>query len=96
MALGGAVLQDPLAGHGSRRRRQGPYEHILIVRALGERRGPAPVAHTLYEETPESAAARQRLAEQLRMAPAFTYEDGGRPTKKDRRDLSKFMERKRR
>ena len=76
--------------------RLAPYEHVLIVRALGERRGPASVAQTLYEETAESAAERQRLAEQLRMAPAaFVYEERGRPTKKDRRDLSKFRERKR-
>jgi ribosome-associated heat shock protein Hsp15 len=74
-----------------------PYEHILIVRALGERRGSATVAHTLYDETPESIAERQRLAEQLRLAPAgFVYEDRGRPTKKDRRDLSKLVERRRR
>jgi ribosome-associated heat shock protein Hsp15 len=74
-----------------------PYEHILIVRALGERRGPASVAQTLYEETAASTAERQRLAEQLRMAPAtFVFEDRGRPTKKDRRELSKFVERKRR
>ena len=77
--------------------RLAPYEHILIVRALGERRGSATVAHTLYDETPESIAERQRLAEQLRLAPAgFVYEDGGRPTKKDRRDLSKLVERRRR
>jgi len=77
--------------------RLAPYEHILIVRALGERRGSATVAHTLYDETPESIAERQRLAEQLRLAPAgFVYEDRGRPTKKDRRDLSKLVERRRR
>jgi ribosome-associated heat shock protein Hsp15 len=77
--------------------RLAPYEHILIVRAVGERRGPASVAQTLYEETAESAAERHRLAEQLRMSPAtFVFEDRGRPTKKDRRELSKFVERKRR
>lgn len=77
--------------------RLAPYEHILIVRALGERRGSATVAHTLYDETPESIAERLRLAEQLRLAPAgFVYEDRGRPTKKDRRDLSKLVERRRR
>ena len=79
------------------RLRIAPYEHILTVRGLGERRGPAAVAQTLYEETADSAAARHRLAEQLRMAPAtFVFEDRGRPTKKDRRELSKFVERKRR
>ena len=79
------------------RLRVGPYEHILIVRELGERRGPASVAQTLYEETEASRAERERLAAQLKMAPAaFVYEEKGRPTKKDRRDLSRFIDRKRR
>ena len=75
----------------------GPYEHILIVRALGDRRGPASVAQGLYEETEASRAERERLAAQLKMAPAmFVDEEKGRPTKKDRRDLSDFIDRKRR
>ena len=79
------------------RLRLGPYEHIVIVRELAERRGPASVAQTLYEETPDSKAERERLADQLRMAPAtFVYEEKGRPTKKDRRELSDFIDRKRR
>jgi ribosome-associated heat shock protein Hsp15 len=79
------------------RLRVGPYEHILIVRELGERRGPAAVAATLYEETAASRAERERLAAQLKMAPAaFVYEEKGRPTKKDRRDLARFIDRKRR
>ena len=79
------------------RLRLGPYEHILIVRDLGKRRGPASVAQGLYEETEASRAARQRLAAQLAAAPAtFVYEEKGRPTKKDRRDLSRFIDRKRR
>jgi ribosome-associated heat shock protein Hsp15 len=79
------------------RLRLGPYEHVLIVRQLGERRGPASVAQTLYEETQASHDARERLAAQLKMAPpAFVYEEKGRPTKKDRRDLSRLIDRKRR
>jgi ribosome-associated heat shock protein Hsp15 len=79
------------------RLRSGPYEHILIVRQLADRRGPASVAQTLYEETDASRAERERLASQLKMAPAmFVYEEKGRPTKKDRRDLSDFIDRKRR
>src|SRR6478752_6742349 len=71
------------------RLRLGPYEHILMVRALGERRGPAAVAQTLYEETEASIQGREKLSTQLRLAPAaFVYEEKGRPTKKDRRDLS--------
>ena len=79
------------------RLRLGPYEHIVIVRELSDRRGPASVAQTMYEETNESKAERERLAEQLKMAPAaFVYEEKGRPTKKDRRQLSDFIDRKRR
>lgn len=77
--------------------RMPPFEHVVVVRALGERRGSAAVAQGLYEETPESAAARERLRETLKLAPAaFVYEEGGRPTKKDRRDLQRFIDRKRR
>lgn len=79
------------------RLRVGPYEHVLIVRALADRRGPASVAQTLYEETQASRDARERLAAQLKLAPpTFVYEEKGRPTKKDRRDLSRFIDRKRR
>jgi ribosome-associated heat shock protein Hsp15 len=76
--------------------RLGPYEHIVVVRGVAGRRGSARDAQALYEETPESRAERERLAEQLRLAPAaFVWEDKGRPTKKDRRELTRLRDRKR-
>ncbi len=53
------------------------------------------MAATLYEETAASITERERLREQLRVAPAMSYEEKGRPTKKDRRDLSRFIDRSR-
>ena len=79
------------------RLRLGPYEHVLVVRQLAERRGPAAAAQALYEETQASRDERARLAAQLKMAPpTFVYEEKGRPTKKDRRDLSRLIDRRRR
>lgn len=76
--------------------RTGPYEYIVVVQGLAERRGSPAVAQALYEERADSVAARERLREQLRLAPpAFTYEEKGRPTKKDRRELQRFIDRKR-
>ena len=78
------------------RLRLGPVEWRLVVRGLAERRGPASVAQSLYEESDESRQARERTAEQLKMAPAaFVWEDKGRPTKKDRRDLQRLIDKRR-
>jgi ribosome-associated heat shock protein Hsp15 len=77
------------------RLRQGAFEYRLIVRGLGERRGPASVAAALYEETEESRQIRARLQERLKhTAEAFVYEEKGRPTKRDRRELERFRRRR--
>jgi ribosome-associated heat shock protein Hsp15 len=58
----------------------------LRVTALSSVRGPATVAAQLYEETPESAAAREKAAELRRLAPEPARGiAAGRPTKRDRR-----------
>lgn len=68
--------------------RRDALTRVVIVRGLSALRGPAPVAQQLYEETPESAAARERAATQRRYArePALSIEQG-RPTKRGRRAL---------
>ena len=60
----------------------------VVVKGLSNMRGPAPVAQQLYEETPESIAAREQAAQQRRLAPepALSIEHG-RPTKRGRREL---------
>ena len=67
--------------------RQGPFEHIVVVRALSARRGSATVAAELYQETEASRAAREALAAQMK---AMFGASEGRPTKKDRRDLGRL------
>jgi ribosome-associated heat shock protein Hsp15 len=67
--------------------RVGPYDWILTVRAVTERRGSSKDAQLLYDESTEGKAARARLAEAHRLAPSPRYEGKGRPTKKDRRKL---------
>jgi ribosome-associated heat shock protein Hsp15 len=72
--------------------RVGPYEWLVTVRVLSERRGPPKTALVLYEEVAEGRAARERLAEQHKIAPAPTYEGKGRPTKKERREIERLEE----
>jgi ribosome-associated heat shock protein Hsp15 len=78
-------------GVGDRLRiRRGPFEYVVVVRALAEHRGPPAAATTLYEEDAEGKRQRERLAEQLRVAPSMRYEGKGRPTKKERREIEKL------
>ncbi len=76
----------------SLRVRVGPYEWILTVRAVTERRGSARDAQLLYDESAEGRANRERLAEAHKIAPAPTYQGKGRPTKKERRELQRLEE----
>jgi ribosome-associated heat shock protein Hsp15 len=66
----------------------GPQLFVVHVLDTAERRGSADVARTLYEETAESQAARERAREVQRLT-AVTFEEG-KPDKRDRRDLRKF------
>jgi ribosome-associated heat shock protein Hsp15 len=63
------------------------FRKELIVRGLAERRGPAKEAALLYDETPESAEARERHAAELRLTAPPGGRGGARPTKRDRRRM---------
>ena len=74
----------------SLRIRLGPYNHIVTVRAVSERRGPASVAATLYEENEEGRKVREALQVQVKAAQSESGYDRGRPSKKDRREIEKL------
>ena len=72
-------------------RRAGNPPVRFRVRALSLVRGPAPQAARLYEETPDSVAAREQAAEMRRLAPEPGRDfEAGRPTKRDRRQMERW------
>ncbi|WP_394375378.1 RNA-binding S4 domain-containing protein [Stutzerimonas frequens] len=58
----------------------------VVIRALSAVRRGVPEAQTLYEETPQSLAAREEAAAQ-RKAGALGMQTDGRPSKKQRRQI---------
>jgi ribosome-associated heat shock protein Hsp15 len=76
--------------------RTGHVRRTVVVRGVAERRGPASVAATLYEETPESLAERERLTAERKLARPPGAELGARPTKQARRRLDALRRAQRR
>jgi ribosome-associated heat shock protein Hsp15 len=70
--------------------RKGPAEFHLRVTALSEQRRSAAEAAKLYEEDPESIAARLDLKARRRATPTFSFREKGRPSKKERRQLNRL------
>ena len=74
----GAVLQLRLG-----------YDDVeLIVLALSDQRGAAPLARQLYEETPQSRERRERAALERKAAGSFISAE--RPTQQQRRAIHRF------
>lgn len=69
---------------------RGPYEYVITVLRLSERRGPATEAATLYQESEESIQKRMRLAQELKVQAVTQPFFPGRPTKRDRRRIIRF------
>jgi ribosome-associated heat shock protein Hsp15 len=61
----------------------------VVVAAISDKRGPAPVARELYFETDESIAKRENDKTARRLFPEPSLDIKGRPTKRDRRAISK-------
>lgn len=70
----------------------GPYEKILIVNGLLEKRVSAKVAILQYEETQESIEKREVMTELYKMDRASRPVTDGRPTKKERRKIFRLNE----
>jgi ribosome-associated heat shock protein Hsp15 len=60
------------------------------VLQLSEIRGPASVAQTLYRETEESRAMRQKIREERKANMVFSPAPTKRPSKRDRRRIIQF------
>jgi ribosome-associated heat shock protein Hsp15 len=68
--------------------RQGWDEREIIVKGTSEQRRSAPIAQTLYEETSDSVARRERAAEARKAAGAMA-----RPTQRPGKHERKALER---
>ena len=62
----------------------------VVVLALSDKRGPAPEARLLYEETAASIAEREAEQQRRQFAREPAAEIQGRPTKRDRRQIDRF------
>ena len=71
--------------------RRGTAEFEVEVMRLSGRRGPAVEAAKLYEETPESIQRREQARQQRRLERPAGTAPSGRPDKRDRRKIRKFL-----
>ena len=89
---GGRVKPAKTVGVGDCLRIQrGEAEYVVVVRGLSDKRGPAPQAQQLYEETEASLQAREADREQRRLLAADRAAPSGRPSKRDRRLIRSFI-----
>jgi ribosome-associated heat shock protein Hsp15 len=70
----------------------GPYEWLVRVAQVSDKRGPPTIARTLYEEYQTSRAQRAEQVALRRFAAAPGGDRRGRPTKRDRRQLERWRD----
>jgi ribosome-associated heat shock protein Hsp15 len=66
-------------------------EFTVRILELSERRGPATVARTLYEESADSVARREQLVEERRLLRLQGNPPERRPEKHERRKIRRFL-----
>ncbi len=71
---------------------KGFERQIVKVIGLAEKRGPAKVARTLYEETEESIAERQKASELRRIHQLSVVTPNQKPDKRQRRKIHRFKQ----
>jgi ribosome-associated heat shock protein Hsp15 len=62
----------------------------ITVKGLSDKRGPAPEARLLYEESEASISARETQRENRKLVIDPAADLHGRPTKRDRRQIRRF------
>ncbi|MBT5031878.1 MAG: hypothetical protein HOM55_06235 [Proteobacteria bacterium] len=72
--------------------KQGPHQLAVRILGLADKRGPAKVAQTLYEETADSIARGKKLSLQLKTAAQQVAFDRKKPDQRNR-DLSRKSKR---
>ena len=72
--------------------RQGWDEKTVIVSRLSDKRGGAPQAAQLYQETSESLGKRQLQLDQRKAMQNSNPHPSGRPNKQDRRLIHRFKQ----
>ncbi|MDD2685426.1 MAG: RNA-binding S4 domain-containing protein [Gallionella sp.] len=71
--------------------RLGPHHVEVEVLGISNKRGSAPIAQKLYRETEASRVQREKLAAEIK-AQDVSFAFKGRPSKKDRRDISRVRD----
>jgi ribosome-associated heat shock protein Hsp15 len=92
--VNGSGCKPAKALHVGDRLRIGRGEERLevVVLALSEQRGPAPVAQALYRETAESLVAREAAQAQRKLGAAGLLRPPTRPDKQARRQIMRFKD----
>ena len=88
-----AKAARPLHRGDQLRIRRGEVSIEVTVLELSSRRGPAPVAQTLYQESADSIEARRQSQERARLERLAGGEPAARPSKQQRRKIKQFTSR---